>query len=97
MHINKLADKVNEYNNGYHREAKMKHIYIMSSTYINFGVESYERGPKFEVGDHVTKSKYKDIFGIGYSPHWSDEVFLIQKVKDTALWVLWEGFDNSLD
>ena len=31
-------------------------------------------------------SKYNNIFGKGYVPNWSEEVFEIKKVKNTVLW-----------
>ena len=43
--------------------------------------ESNNEDPKFVVSDHVRISKYKNIF-IKYSiPDWSEEVFVIKKVK----------------
>ena len=41
---------------------------------------------KFKVGDRVRISKYKNIFAKGYIPYWSDEVFVIKKVKNTIPW-----------
>ena len=29
---------------------------------------------------------YKNIFAKGYTANWSEEVFVIKKVKDTVLW-----------
>ena len=31
-------------------------------------------------------SKYKNIFSTGYVPNWSEEVFMIKKVKSTVQW-----------
>ena len=31
-------------------------------------------------------SKYKNIFAKGYMPNWSEEVFIIKKVKNTVPW-----------
>ena len=31
-------------------------------------------------------SKYKNIFGKGYTPSWSEEVFVIKKIKSTVPW-----------
>ena len=31
-------------------------------------------------------SKYKNIFAKGYTPNWSEEVFVIKKVKNTVPW-----------
>ena len=42
--------------------------------------------PKFKVSDHVRISKYKNIFAKGYIPNWSEEVFMIKKVKNTVPW-----------
>ena len=41
---------------------------------------------KFKVGDRVRISKYKNIFAKGYIPYWSEEVFVIKKVKNTIPW-----------
>ena len=34
----------------------------------------------------MTISKYKNIYTQGYSPNWSEEDFVIKKVKNTVLW-----------
>ena len=39
---------------------------------------------KFKVGDHVRISKYKNIFAKRYTPNWSEEVFVINKIKNTV-------------
>ena len=31
-------------------------------------------------------SKYKNIFATGYTPNWSEEMFVIKKVKNTVPW-----------
>ena len=48
--------------------------------------EVNDKDPKFKVGDHVRISKYKNIFAKGYTPNWSEEVFVIKKVKNTVPW-----------
>ena len=42
--------------------------------------------PKFKVDDHVRISKYKNIFAKGCTSIWSEEVFVIKKVKNTVPW-----------
>ena len=42
--------------------------------------------PKFKIVDIVRISKYNNIFAKGYVPNWSEEVFLIRKVKNTVPW-----------
>ena len=44
------------------------------------------KNPKFKVGDSVRISKYKNIFTEGYAPNWSEEVFIINKTKNTVPW-----------
>ena len=41
---------------------------------------------KFQVGDYIRISKYKDIFAKSYTPNWSEEVFVIKKNKNTVPW-----------
>ena len=31
-------------------------------------------------------SKYKNIFAKGYTPNWSEEVFVIKEIKNTVPW-----------
>ena len=62
MHIDKLEDIVNKYNNTNHSTIKMKPVHVKSKTYIDFNNGNSKKDPKFEVGDHVRKSKYKNIF-----------------------------------
>ena len=90
VYIDKLDDIVNEYNNTYHRAIKMKptdlkekkYIYI----YINIGKEVNDKDPKFKVGGHVSISKYKNIFAKGYTPNWSEEIFVIKEIKNAVPW-----------
>ena len=39
------------------------------------------------MGDHVRISKYKNIFDKGYTPNWSEEVFVIKEIKNVVLWI----------
>ena len=64
----------------------MKSIDVKSDYFAEYYEESNEKDPKFKVGDHVRISKYKNIFAKGYAPNWSEEVFVIKKVKNTVTW-----------
>ena len=35
---------------------------------------------------NVRISKYKNIFDKGYTPNWSEEVFVVNKLQNTVLW-----------
>ena len=86
VYIDKLDDIVDEYNNTYHTTIKMKPIDVKDNTYINTSKEINNKDPKFKVGDYVRISKYKNIFAKGYMPNWSEEVFVIKKIKNTIPW-----------
>ena len=88
VYIDKLDDIVNEYNNTYHRTIKMKPVDVKDNAYIDSMelLRSNDKDPKFKVGDHVRISKYKNIFAKGYTPNWSEEVFVVSKIKNTVPW-----------
>ena len=86
VYIDKLDDIVKKYNNTYHTSIKMKPVDVKDNTYIDFKKEVNDKNPFFKVGDHVRISKYKNIFAKGYIPNWSEEIFIIKKIKNTVPW-----------
>ena len=85
-YIDKLDDIVKEYNNKYHTSIKMKPVNVKGNTYIDFEKEVNDKNLKFKVGDYVRISKYKNIFAKGYMPNWSEEIFMIGKIKNAVPW-----------
>ena len=85
VYIDKLDDIVNKYNNTY-STIKMKPVDVKSNTYIDFSEEVNDKNPKSKIADNVRISKYKNVFTKGYNPNWSEEVFVIKKVKNTVPW-----------
>ena len=58
--------------------------------WVDQGSEFYNKSFKYflkinniEMYDHVRISKYKNIFAKGYTPNWSEEIFVISKIKNT--------------
>ena len=86
MFIDKLDDIVNRYNNTCHISIKMKPIDVKDNTYINTDKEVDDKKPKLKVDDHVRISRYKNIFAEGYTPNWTEEIFVIKKIKNTVPW-----------
>ena len=84
VYIDKLDDIVSEYNNTYHRTIKMKPVDVKDNTYVDSKKEVNGKDPKFKVGDRVRISKYKNIFVKGYTLNWSEEVFVVNKIKNTV-------------
>ena len=82
-----LDDIVDKYNNTVHRTIKIKPIDVTDDYYFAYNEDpSNKKDPKFKVGDHVRISKYKNIFAKGYTPNWSGEVSVINKIKNTVPW-----------
>ena len=86
VYIDKLDDIVGEYHNTYHRTIKMKPVDVKDNTHIDFEKEFNDKDRKFKIGDHVKISKYKNIFAKGYTKNWSENLFVIKKVKKTDPW-----------
>ena len=86
VYFDVLDDVVNKYNNIVHRTIKMKPIEIISNSYADYNEDFNEKALKFKVGDHVKRSKYKNIFANRYTQNWSEEVFIISKIKNTVSW-----------
>ena len=86
VYIDKLDDIVNKHNNTYHKIIKMKSVDVESSTKIDSNKEVNNEDPKFKIASNVRISKYKNIFGKGYVPNWSEDVFVIKKTKNTVPW-----------
>ena len=86
VYFDVLDDIVNKYNNTVYRTIKMKLIDVTDDSYAEYNENPNKRDSKFKVGDHVRISKYKNIFAKGYTPNWSEEVFVISKIKNTVPW-----------
>ena len=64
----------------------MKPIDVTDDSFVEYYEESNKKDSKFKVGDYVRISKYKNIFAKGYAPNWSEEVFVINKIKYMVPW-----------
>ena len=59
----------------------MKPIDVGDDSFAEYNEESNETNLTFKVGDHVRISKYKNIFAKGYTPNWSEEIFVVKNNK----------------
>ena len=84
VYFDLLDDIVNKYNNTVHKTIKMKPIDVKDNTCVDSKKEVNCKDPKFKVGNHVRISKYKNIFAKGYTPNWSEEVLILNKIKNTG-------------
>ena len=86
VYLNVLDDIVNKYNNADHRTIKIKPIDVTSDSYAKYDKDSYVTKPKLKFGDNVRISKYRNIFAKGYTENWSEEVFVVSKIKSAVPW-----------
>ena len=86
IYFDVLGDNANKCNNTVHRTIQMKPIEITDDYYVESNEDFNRKDPKFKVADHVRISKYKNMFAKWYTPNWSEEVFIINKNKNTVPW-----------
>ena len=68
-------------------ELLKKPIDVTSDSYAEYYEKSTKfKDPKFKVDYNVRISKYKNIFAKRYTPNWSEEIFVISKIKNTVPW-----------
>ena len=82
-----LDDAVNKYNNTKHSTIKMKPTDVGDNNNNNKRVyidEHNKKSARFNVGDRVRISKFKNIFAKRYTPNWSSEIFIVDKINDTV-------------
>ena len=82
VYYNVLDGIVEKCNNTWHSKPKN----VKDDNFTEYVEVSNEKDPKFKVGDHVRISKYKNVFAKGYAPNWSEEVFIVDRVKNTVPW-----------
>ena len=81
-----LDDIVIKFNRTVHRTIKIKPIDVTGDSYAECNEDFNKKDPKFKVGDHARTSKYKKIFAKRYTPNWSEEVFVVNKIKNAVPW-----------
>ena len=79
-----LDDVVNEYNNTKHNTIKIKPKEVKNNNNKVYIDEYNKKSARYIVGDRVRISKFKNIFAKGYTPNWSREIFIINKINDTV-------------
>ena len=89
-YIDVMQDLVDGYNNTYHRSIKMKpiNVRVIDQTKIRrhlYGAKEKakirSKKYKYMVGDLVRISKERLVFGKGYLPNWTEEIFLVYDRK----------------
>ena len=76
-----LDDIDNEYNITKHNTIKIKPIDVGDNKRVYID-EHNEKDSRFKVGDKVRISKFENIFAKGYTPNWSKEIFIVDKIND---------------
>ena len=82
-----LDDVVNKYNNTVQRTIKMKTFDVTGVLMSNIMKLQIKKKLNLKLVTKLVRiSKYKNIFAKGYTPNWSEEVFVIRKIKNTIPW-----------
>ena len=79
-----LDDVVNEYNNTKHNTFKMKPKDVGYNNKIVYIDDHNKKDSRFKIDERVRISKFKNIFAKGYTPNWSREIFIINKINDAV-------------
>ena len=91
IYLDILPKILSQYNNSKHSSIKMTPIEASkkkneSAVYFNLYGDMKQLSPKsrFNIGDKVRISKYKrKVFDKGYTPNWTEEIFLVDKIQST--------------
>ena len=91
IYLDILPKILSQYNNSKHSSIKMTPIEASkkkneSAVYFNLYGDMKQSSPKprFKIGDKVRISKYKrKVFDKGYTPNWTEEIFLVDKIQST--------------
>ena len=62
----------------------MKPKDVTDDSFVEYNEESNKKDSKFKLGDHVRISKFKNVFAKGYTANWSEEIFVVKKIKNTV-------------
>ena len=89
VYFDVLDDIVNKYNNTVHKAIKMMlQIIIMLNTIeFQWNCIQIKKILNLKLVTMFRISKYKSIFAKGYTPNWSKEVFVINKIKNIVPWI----------
>ena len=91
VYLDILTKILEQYNNTKHSSIKMTPVEASkkkneNAVYYNMygDMEQLSSKPKLKVGDKVRISKYKrKVFDKGYTPNWTEEIFLIDQIQST--------------
>ena len=90
QYLEMLPKLVKQYNETKHSSIKMTPVEAskkknQGTVYFNLygDMDTLSSKPKFKIGDKVRKSKYKHIFQKGYQANWTEEIFIVDRVKYT--------------
>ena len=86
VYYDALDDIVNKHNNTKHNTIKMKPKDVTDDNKRVYIDEHNKKCARYNVGDRVRISEFKNIFAKGYTPNWSKEIFIVNKINGTVPW-----------
>ena len=85
-YIDILSSLINEYNNKKHSSTKLSPNELYFNGKKNYLTKKKNKIPisyDFKIGDKVRISKFKKKFEKGYTPNWTEEIFIIYAINMT--------------
>ena len=84
IYFDVLDDIVNKYNNTVHKITKMKPIDDMSNSYAKYNEDLNKKILNLKLMIMLEFQSIKIFCAKGYAPNWLEEVFVINKIKNTV-------------
>ena len=81
-----LDDIVNKYNNTVHRTIKVNHIDVTPESYAEYNEDQIKKILSLKLVILLEFHNTKNIFAKGCTPNWSEEAFVLSKIKNPVPW-----------
>ena len=89
--IDELPKIIEEYNNRFHKSIQQTpyDVYVKGKMPKNKIYMEHEE-PNFEIGQYVRKVVVKKLFEKGYTAKWSEDIYIINKIDDSNMPIMYE-------
>jgi len=89
-YLNELSQIVETYNNTYHKSIKEtpSNVYIKDKL-PKHKVYMEDEEAKFSMGEYVRKVVVKKLFEKGFTAKWSEDIYIINKIDDRTLPIMY--------
>ena len=86
IYFDVLDDIVNTYNGTIHKSIKTKPIDVTNDSYTENNGDFLKKIQNLKLVTMLELQNIKNIFAKGYTPNWSEKVFVVSRTKNTVPW-----------